>query len=467
MTDRNAGRDDEPNDTAPTNTAPTNTAAGHGAQHDAVRDDTVQASSRKSQRVRWLAIAGGAFLILAGGYALYWAKDLRNVESTDDAYVSGNVVQITPQVSGTVTAIGADDTQFVKAGQTLVRLDQQDARVALDQAEAHLASTVREVRNLFATSAQLQAAVEVREADLTTAREDLQRRERLGSSGAVSMEELQHARDALKASQAALIAARQQLNANRARVDGTTIADHPEVRDAAAAVRSAYLAFSRTQLPAPVSGFVARRSVQLGQRVSPGSTLMAVVPLDQVWVDANFKEPQIADIRLGQPVSLTADVYGRHVVYHGHVAGFGAGTGSAFALLPAQNATGNWIKVVQRVPVRIALDPHELEEHPLQIGLSMKANIDTHDRAGPTLPRLASNASSYSTSVFNPDEQVAEQRVRQIIASNEPGSSAGHAARAASDPGEARLAMARRAAKAAVADAASRQLQQASLPRVF
>jgi len=373
----------------------------------------------KARRLRLLGVATGVFALLGAGYVAYWAKNLRYDQSTDDAYVSGNVVQITPQVSGTVVAIGADNTQFVKAGQALVKLDQEDAKVALDQAEAQLAKTVREVRNLFATSAQLQAAVQVRQADLTTAQQDLERRERLGKSGAVSAEELQHARDNLKASQAAQVSAEQQLNANRARVDGTTVADHPDVRNAAAAVRSAYLAYERTQLPAPVSGFVAQRSVQLGQRVSPGAPLMAVVPLDQVWVDANFKEPQLADIRVGQPVALHADVYGSRVQYHGRVVGFGAGTGSAFSLLPAQNATGNWIKVVQRVPVRIALDAHELEEHPLQVGLSMKANVDTHDRTGSTLPRLAATSVSYATDVFHSDADIADTRVRDIIASNE------------------------------------------------
>ena len=385
------------------------------------RDESQAAKkpSLKARRLRLLGIATGAFALLGAGYGAYWAKNLRYEQSTDDAYVSGNVVQITPQVSGTVIAIGADNTQFVKAGQTLVRLDQEDAKVALDQAEAQLAKTVREVRNLFATSAQLQAAVEVRQADLTTAQQDLERRERLGKSGAVSAEELQHARDTLKASQAGLVSAEQQLNANRARVDGTTVADHPEVRNAAAAVRSAYLAYQRTQLPAPVSGFVAQRTVQLGQRVGPGAPLMAVVPLDQVWVDANFKEPQLADIRVGQTVALNADVYGSRVQYHGTVAGFGAGTGSAFALLPAQNATGNWIKVVQRVPVRIALDAHELQEHPLQVGLSMKVNVDTHDKSGSTLPRLAATSVSYATDVFHTDAGLADTRVRDIIASNE------------------------------------------------
>ena len=390
--------------------------------------ETPTPPSLKARRLRWLGIAGGAFAVLGGAYAAWWATNMRHVQSTDDAYVSGNVVQITPQVSGTVVAIGADDTQFVKAGQTLVKLDQEDAKVALDQAEAQLARTVREVRNLFATSAQLQAAVEVRQADLTTAEQDLERRERLGASGAVSKEELTHARDNLRAAQAGLLAAQQQLLANKARVDGTTLADHPEVRNASATVRSAYLAYQRTQLPAPVSGFVARRNVQLGQRVSPGAALMAVVPLDQVWVDANFKESQLQDIRVGQPVVLTADLYGRSVEYHGKVAGFGAGTGAAFALLPAQNATGNWIKVVQRVPVRVALDSGDLARHPLQIGLSMQADVDTHDRSGSLLPRLAAESPSWSTDVFSAGDDVANQRVKAIISANESGRAAPAAA---------------------------------------
>jgi membrane fusion protein (multidrug efflux system) len=352
---------------------------------------------------------------------VYWTTVARYYQSTDDAYVNGNVVQITPQISGTVISIGADDTQFVKAGQPLVRLDQADAKVALDEAEAQLAKTVREVRNLFATTDQLQAAVDVRRTDLATAQKDFARREQLGKSGAVSGEELQHARDAVQAAQGSLMAAQQQLVANRARIDHTTLEDHPEVRNAAAVVRNAYLNYARTDLPAPVSGFVARRNVQLGQRVGPGAPLMAVVPLDQVWVDANFKEPQMAAMRLGQPVTLTADLYGNSVQYHGKVAGFGAGTGSAFSLLPAQNATGNWIKIVQRVPVRVALDPRELAAHPLQIGLTMKAEVDVHNgQGGERLPQLASNTVAYSTDVFHSVDQLADARVQAIIAANDP-----------------------------------------------
>jgi membrane fusion protein, multidrug efflux system len=395
-----------------------------------------QSTALRGRRKRWLAIVIGGFAVIGIVWGFYWTLALRYVQSTDDAYVSGNVVQITPQISGTVVAIGADDTQFVKAGQTLVRLDQADSKVALDQAEAQLARTVREVRSLFATSAQLQSAIAIRQAELATTESDLARRERLASSGAISGEELQHAREAVSGARAELSGAQQQFAANRARVDHTTIDDHPDVKNAAAHVRDAYLAYERTTLPAPVAGFVAKRAVQLGQRVSPGTPLMAIVPLDQVWVDANFKEPQLASMRIGQPVTLHADIYGGKVVYHGRIAGFGAGTGSAFALLPAQNATGNWIKIVQRVPVRIGLDPQELAAHPLQIGLSMQAEVDTRQRSGDRMPQLGQPGDTYETDVFHSLGEVADARVKEIIAANERGAPqpAAHVARSAAPP---------------------------------
>src|SRR5690348_12914956 len=396
-------------------------------------------ASNTIRRWRWLG-ALAAILVTAGAvYGAYWAQVLRYHQSTDDAYVGGNVVQITPQISGTVIAIGADDTQFVKAGQPLVRLDPADARVALDQAEAQLARTVRDVRNLYATSSQLAAAVQMRQTELNATQSDLARRQRLGATGAVSGEELQHAVDAVKTAEAELNAAQQQLAANRARVDGTTLQNHPQVRDAAAAVRNAYLTLERTELAAPVAGFVARRNVQLGQRVSPGTALMAVVPLDQVWVDANFKEPQLAHMRIGQQIRLSADLYGGRVVYHGTIAGFGAGTGAAFSLLPAQNATGNWIKIVQRVPVRIALDPQEIATHPLQVGLSMRVDVDVHDGSGARLPQLASTATPWSTQVFGTSDGQADARVAAIISANEPAAERA-AATAAPQPARARAA---------------------------
>ncbi len=412
-------------------------------------------ATANANRRRWIGLIVVVVALSGAAYGGYWGLVARYYESTDNAYVGGNVVQITPQVAGTVVAIGADDTQFVKAGQVLVRLDKADSVVALQQAESQLAKTVRDVRNLFASSAQQQANVEVRQSDLARAQDDLARRERLAGSGAISREEAQHARDAVKSAQAALAAAQQQLVATRALVDRTSVEQHPDVQHAAAAVKDAYLAYARTALPAPVAGFVAKRNVQLGQRVGPGTTLMAVVPLDQVWVDANFKEAQLAGMRAGQPVSLTADIYGRKIVYHGKVSGFGAGTGAAFALLPAQNASGNWIKIVQRVPVRIALDPGELAAHPLQIGLSMQAEVDTHDRDGVRLPQVAQAAPVYQTDVFEVLDKLAETRVREVIAANrglDPHAAAHADAAAAATGGDAPDA-AGRAGRAAVARA--------------
>jgi membrane fusion protein, multidrug efflux system len=385
------------------------------------RDDTARTSAWKSPRVRWLTLILGGFLVIGAVYGVYWDRDLRYSVYTDDAYVSGNVVQITPRISGTVVAIGADNTQFVKAGETLVRLDPADAKVTLQESEAQLARTVRQVRNLFATTSELQANVEVRRTDLAKAQSDYARRARLSRSGAISTEELQHAGDAVRAAQAALLAAQQQLAADRAWVDGTTLATNPSVRDAAAAVHAAYLNYARTVLPAPVSGFVARRDVQLGEHVSSGTPLMAVVPLNEVWVDANFKESQLGTMRVGQPVTLISDLYGSRVEFHGRVIGFGAGTGAAFSLLPAQNATGNWIKIVQRVPVRVALDPQELAQHPLQIGLSMKAYVNVRDDSGLRLPEVAGDGNDSSTDVFQSVETQADDMVHEIIAANAPG----------------------------------------------
>ena len=379
------------------------------------------------------ALKGVALVVLLGlaygGYEWYLG---RHEEATDNAYVQGNVVQITPQVGGTVTAIYADDTDFVKAGQPLVQLDPADAQVALDQAEANLAQAVRQVRTLYANNSTLDAQVALRETDVSRARtelaratDDLARRQSLVGNGAVSKEELGHAQsqvaaaqNALTAAQAGVNAAREQLSSNQTLTEGTRADSHPSVMVAAAKVREAYLALHRAALPAPVDGYVAKRTVQLGQRVPAGSPLMSIIPLNQLWVDANFKEVQLRTIRIGQPVLLTADVYGKKLEYKGTVAGMGAGTGAAFALLPAQNATGNWIKVVQRVPVRIALDPQQVLQNPLRVGLSMEATIDVTDQSGKTLSEAAHPTSAVQTQVYAAMDKGASDEVSRIIASN-------------------------------------------------
>ena len=375
---------------------------------------TQPANNGKRKRMMTLLVI--VILIAAIAYGLYYFLVARFHEDTDDAYVNGNVVQITPQVTGTVVAVNADDTQTVKAGDPLVVLDPADARVALEQAEANLAQTVRQVRGLFADDNQYLAQVAVRQADLSRAQDDLKRRLTVAQTGAVSLEEISHARDAVKSAQAAVDAAQQQLASNRALTANTSIANHPNVLSAAAKVRDAYLNNARNNLPAPVTGYVAKRSVQVGQRVPPGTPLMAIVPLGSVWVDANFKEVQLKHMRIGQPVELTADVYGSSVVYHGKVVGFSAGTGSAFSLLPAQNATGNWIKVVQRLPVRIALDPKELEQHPLRIGLSMQADVTIKDDQGGQLGQAPNTV--YQTTVFEKYGDEADAEIARIIAEN-------------------------------------------------
>ncbi|MCA8299463.1 HlyD family efflux transporter periplasmic adaptor subunit [Burkholderia sp. AU30198] len=381
-------------------------------------------SNGKRKRMMTLLIA--VIVIAAIAYGLYYFLVARFHEGTDDAYVNGNVVQITPQVTGTVIAVKADDTQTVKAGDPLVVLDPADSQVTLQQAEANLAQTVRQVRGLFVNDDQYRAQVALRQSDLSKAEDDLRRRVAVAQTGAVSQEEISHARDAVRAAQASLDASQQQLASNRALTANTTIASHPNVMAAAAKVRDAYLANARNVLPAPVTGYVAKRSVQVGQRVSPGTPLMSVVPLNAVWVDANFKEVQLKHMRIGQPVELTADIYGSSAVYHGKVVGFSAGTGSAFSLLPAQNATGNWIKVVQRLPVRIELDPKDLDKHPLRIGLSMQVDVDIKDERGDQLVNAQNTV--YETNVFAKYGDEADAEIARIIAENAGGNASAPAA---------------------------------------
>jgi len=387
------------------------------------------------QRRRALTVIAVAVLVAGGAYgAWYWVNG-RHFETTDNAYVQANVVQITAQAGGTVLAINADDTDYVKAGQQLVKLDTADARVALDQAEAQLAQTVRETRTLYTNNSALQAQIDARQADVTRigadlarGQEDVTRRQPLVQSGAVGKEEFEHTTAQLAvlksqyaAARSALDAAREQLASNQAQTEGTTVAQHPNVLRAAARVREAWIALQRAEVPAPVSGIVARRSVQVGQRVQAGVPLMSVVPLDNAWVDANFKEGQLRRLRIGQPATLEADVYGKHVTYHGKVEGLGAGTGAAFSLLPAQNATGNWIKVVQRVPVRIALDKAEIAQNPLRVGLSMEVSVDVADENGLRLadtPRSQSQGAVASTQVFDAIQHDADAEVARIVAAN-------------------------------------------------
>nr|WP_242653574.1 efflux RND transporter periplasmic adaptor subunit [Sphingomonas jatrophae] len=370
-------------------------------------DDTpppVQPNKRK----RLFLIFAAVIAVAALAYGLHRLIVGDRWVSTDNAYVNAEVAQITPLVAGAVTAVRVSDTQAVRRGQVLVEIDPADARIAVAQAEAQLAQAERRVRQTLATGSALGAQVTGRQADIARARAriitaqadferaqiDLRRRQALASGGAVSGEELTQARNAFAAAQAGLGVARADLAqanatrgaaegeraANDALVRGTTVATNPDVLAARARLDQARLDLARTVIRAPFDGVVARRQVQVGQRVAPGAALMSVVPVTQVYVDANYKEVQLADVRPGQPVELTSDLYGDDVMFHGRVAGFSGGTGAAFAVIPAQNASGNWIKVVQRLPVRVTLDPRELAAHPLRLGLSMEATIDTKPR---------------------------------------------------------------------------------------
>jgi membrane fusion protein (multidrug efflux system) len=369
-------------------------------------------------------------LLAATAWAGYWWTTLRFVESTDNAYVQAPLVQITPLVDGTVVEVLADDTDRVAAGQPLVRLDPTDARLALERSQAALAQAVREVRvmraqdgSLDAQSRLKRAEVERQRAELARAEDDVARRRALVGSGAISDEQMKHAeatlaavRSALASSQSAQAAAEQQALGNLALSDGTRIDGHPNVLRAAAALREAWLALRRSELRAPQAGQVARRTVQVGQHVSAGAVLMSLIPLDKVWVEANFKEVQLRRMRIGQPVTLRADAYGSQVEYRGRIAGIGAGTGAAFALLPAQNATGNWIKVVQRVPVRIELSDGPLAEFPLRVGLSMRATVHLDGDAAAAAPTpTPAAAPDYAPS---PALAEADQLVRRIIDAN-------------------------------------------------
>jgi membrane fusion protein (multidrug efflux system) len=382
---------------------------------------TTQDTPKSNGKRRRLMIGFTIILLLALiGYGIWWAIYARHYENTDDAYVAGNVVQVTPQVGGTVVAIHADDTELVQAGKAVVELDRSDAKVALDQAEAQLAQTVREVRTLYVNNGTLNANVSARISDVARARADFARRQELAGTGAVSKEEIEHARTALKTAESALQATREQLASNRVLTDRTSVAQHPNVQRAAAQVQAAYLAYARAVLPAPITGYVAKRSVQVGQRVAAGMPLLSIVPLNSLWVDANFKEVQVAEMRIGQPVTLHSDLYGPDIVFHGKVAGLSAGTGAAFALLPTQNASGNWIKIVQRIPVRITLDPKELDAHPLRVGLSMQVKVDIANAQGTSLTATAParTTPAYKTDVFDTAGKEANALIAHIIADN-------------------------------------------------
>ncbi|MDB5814202.1 MAG: hemolysin [Rhodocyclales bacterium] len=382
--------------------------------------ETTPDNDRPTNGKRRLVLLGITLLFILAIilYAIYYSLVLSQEEQTDNAYVGGNLVNLTSQVTGNVQEIRADETQMVTAGAEIIKLDPVDAEVALRQAEAKLGNTVRQLRERYASASQYDAVIEQRRLALQTAEDDLARRAPLAADHTLSTESVAHARQAVEDAKAALEVSVKQAETARASVSGVSLAQHPSVLAAKADFIQAWLTMRRNAILAPVSGYVAKRSVQVGARVTPGTPLLSIVPLDQLWVDANFKESELQNIRAGQPVRIEADLYGGKVEFHGKVVGMSAGTGSAFSLLPAQNATGNWIKVVQRVPVRISLDPRELTQHPLRIGLSTLVAVDTHDRAGAMLGSPMPSTPVYATQALNQPIHDAESIADGIIAKN-------------------------------------------------
>jgi membrane fusion protein, multidrug efflux system len=358
------------------------------------------------------------FIVVGALWAAYWVLVLAKRERTDDAYVNGNRVVISAQVSGTVIAVLADDTQLVKAGQVLARLDPIDAQTALSRTAGALAQTVRQVRQEKSTADQYDSVIETRKLELVRAESDLAKREPLLADHAIAPEEVRHARESVDLARAALTQAARQATSSHALVDGSQVEDNPAVLQAKAAYRDAWIASQRNAVVAPVTGYVAERSVQLGQHIQAGQALMTVIPLNSLWVDANFKEVQLRHLRIGQPAEVRSDLYGGSYIFHGHVKGMSAGTGAAFSLLPAQNASGNWIKVVQRVPVRIQIDDADLVKSPLRVGLSATVTVDTTTRDGPVLAMDANDTPVGDTQVYTQDLDKANAEADAVVRRN-------------------------------------------------
>ena len=387
---------------------------------NAQQEQDIIDAHKSSQRKTRMSIAIGIFLLIGLLWALYWFFIARYHEETQNAYVAGSMVVVNAQTAGTVEAILAEENQVVKAGDVLVKLSPTDAQVALAQASAQLANATRQIQNVFNTVSVTRAQMVQANSAVKTAQDAVNRRAVLVKTGAVSREEYDQAVNALNQALAAQKTTMEQNKSAGAQVAGTTTQNHPAIEAAKAAFRSAYINNKRLAVLAPTDGVIAKRNVQVGQQISQGVPLMSIVAANQLWVEANFKETQLANLRVEQPVELTSDVFGSGVKFKGTVQGIGIGTGSAFSVLPAQNATGNWIKIVQRIPVRIQLDAEELKAHPLRVGMSMIANVNTHQRDGAVLGTVAGSdgLSNLTTNVYAQDEEEANREADKIINAN-------------------------------------------------
>lgn len=371
---------------------------------------------KRSKKAFWIATI---FFVLCGiGYWFYWWKWGQYEETTKDAYVNGNLVILSSQIEGRVAKILVDNTERVEAGQPLIEVDRKNYEIALEKAKANLADTVRLVEQMFYTVKQLQAKKRQSEAYLLKARLDYEHRKALIEEEGVSKEEFEHSQSDLLAALANVSEVENRLKAAQAEMEKTTIFSHPKVEEAKARLKKAFLDWKRCRIVAPVRGIITQRKVQLGQWISPQTQLMALVPIDQIWIDANFREVSLRNLRVGQPVEMTSDMYGKEVKFRGEVMGLNPGTGSVFSILPPQNATGNWIKIIQRVPVRIQLHPHELKAHPLILGLSMKVTVDTHSRRGERFSSPKKGKPMDTTLVYQEELQGVEALIDTIIREN-------------------------------------------------
>ena len=381
--------------------------------------DTPTSSNNKSQqRKKGLSIFILLLLLIAIGSAAYWYFFIKGFEETEDAYVSGNQVMVSAQVSGNISKINVDNMDPVQAGDVLLELDDTNAKLSFEQAKSNLANAVRQVSQLNYTVKQLKSAVRANEITLAQAQGNLNRRVQLVKDGAIDKESFQHAKEAVELAKANLTTSQNQLGANQALLLDGPLSEQPQIQSAVSNLKQAWLNLERTKIRSPIKGYVARRNAQVGQAVSVGGALMAVVTTEQMWLDANFKETQLTHMRIGQPVEIHFDLYGKDKTFNGKVIGIEMGTGSAFSLLPTQNATGNWIKVVQRVPVRIQLDPQQLAENPLRIGLSATVKVDVSDSQGETLRDQAPATTLYSTNVLQYDESAVNNLIESIIRDN-------------------------------------------------
>ena len=381
--------------------------------------DTQNSSNNKSQqRKKGLSIFILLLLLIAIGSAAYRFFFIKGFEETEDAYVSGNQVMVSSQVAGNISKINVDNMDPVQAGDVLLELDDTNAKLSFEQAKSNLANAVRQISQLNYTVKQLKSAVRANEITLAQAQGNLNRRVQLVKDGAIDKESFQHAKEAVELAKANLTTSQNQLEANQALLLDGPLSEQPQIQSAVSNLKQAWLNLERTKIRSPIKGYVARRNAQVGQAVSVGGALMAVVTTDQMWLDANFKETQLTHMRIGQPVKIHFDLYGKDKTFDGKVVGIEMGTGSAFSLLPTQNATGNWIKVVQRVPVRIQLDPQQLAENPLRIGLSATVKVNVSDSQGETLRNKAPSTTLYSTNVLQYDESAVNNLIESIIRDN-------------------------------------------------